>query len=846
MARKRAEADKPLAERGSALVPPQEPEQSAHSLRRLVLSEEMYRKAFFLTPDAMNITRLEDGMYVSVNHGFTQITGYEESDVVGKTSLEVDIWVQAKDRARLVQGLKNEGVVINLDAQFRTKRGTIIDGLMSAALIRLGDVPHIISVTSDITDRKNAESQLQKSEEKYRQLANDMPVFIVTYAPGGVLTFANQAIAKLVDMEPSQLVGLNFLGFLNEFDRQMVLTRLSQLTPLQPVETHEQTFQDPGGRVGFHQWTNRAFFDACGHVTHFQAVGEDITERKLAAEEIQIAATAFESRVGIAITNAKLAILKTNKAFTDITGYSAQEALGKTPNMLSSGRHGPEYYAEMWQSIVQKGTWEGEIWNRRKSGEVYPEWLTITAVRDGSGVATHYVGTFTDSTLRKVAEDQIKTLAFYDPLTQLPNRRLLMDRLAMAQTNSSRRQHRCALLFVDLDNFKTINDTAGHQAGDRLLEEVARRLSHCVREGDTVARLGGDEFVVMLEDLGSLELDAATQAEAIGEKILRALDQVYEFSGHRHYSTASIGITLFGSVKNESIDEPLKRADMAMYQAKAAGRNALRFFDPKMQAVVAARAELEAGLRRALDMHQFVLHYQPQVSTDHRVLGVEALVRWMHPQRGIVSPSEFIPLAEETGLILALGDWVLRAACEQLVMWAANPDTRHLTVAVNVSARQFHQEKFAEQVLAVLDQTGADPRSLKLELTESLLVTNVEGVIAKMNALKSHGVGFSLDDFGTGYSSLAYLKRLPLDQLKIDQGFVRNILSDPNDAAISKMVILLAESLGLDVIAEGVETRAQEQFLHSQGCRSCQGYLFSRPLQARDLEDYLHRFAGGS
>ncbi|WP_342616396.1 EAL domain-containing protein [Rhodoferax sp. GW822-FHT02A01] len=846
MTHKRAGSDKPPAERDSALAPPQDSQESAHSLRRLVLSEEMYRKAFFLTPDAMNITRLEDGMYVSVNHGFTQITGYEESDVIGKTSLEVDIWVHAEDRARLVQGLKTDGMVINLDAQFRTKRGFIIDGLMSAAVIRLGEVPHIISVTSDITDRKNAETQLQRSEEKYRQLANDLPAFIVTYLPGGVLTFANQAIAKLVGMEPPQLVGLNFLSFLNEFDRQVVQKRLSQLTPQQPVEAHEQTYVGPAGEVGYHQWTNRAFFDAGGVVTHFQAVGEDITERKLAAEEMKIAATAFESRVGIAITNAKLAILKTNKAFTDITGYSAQEVVGKTPKLLSSGRHGPEFYAEMWQSITQKGTWEGEIWNRRKGGEVFPEWLTITAVRDGAGVATHYVGTFTDNTLRKVAEDQIKTLAFYDPLTQLPNRRLLMDRLAMAQTNSSRRQHRCALLFVDLDNFKTINDTVGHQVGDRLLEEVARRLSHCVREGDTVARLGGDEFVVMLEDLSLHELDAATQAEAIGEKILRALDQVYEISGHRHYSTASIGVTLFGSVKNESIDEPLKRADMAMYQAKAAGRNALRFFDPNMQAVVAARAELEAGLRKALDQHQLVLHYQPQVSKDHRVLGVEALVRWKHPQRGIVSPSEFIPLAEETGLILPLGDWVLRAACAQLVAWSSNPDTSHLTVAVNVSARQFHQEKFAEQVLAVLDQTGADPRLLKLELTESLLVTNVEGVIAKMNKLKSHGVCFSLDDFGTGYSSLSYLKRLPLDQLKIDQGFVRNILSDPNDAAISKMVILLAESLGLDVIAEGVETQAQEQFLHSQGCRFCQGYLFSQPLQARDLEAYLHRFAGRS
>jgi diguanylate cyclase (GGDEF)-like protein/PAS domain S-box-containing protein len=713
---------------------------------------------------------------------------------------------------------------------------------MSAAVIQLGNTPHIISVARDITDRMQAEIKQQQSEEMYRRLADDIPLFIVTFAPGGILTFVNEAIAKLVCMTSSQLTGRNLFDFLNAFDRQMVQSKLAQLTPEQSVETHEQTYQAPGVGVAYHQWTIRAFFDARGCLTHYQAVGEEITARKLAAEDMQIAATAFESSVGILITNAEQVILKINKTFTAITGYSAAEATGKTPRILSSGRHGSEFFQDMWGSIVSNGTWEGEIWNRRKSGETYPEWLTITAVRNGSGVATHYVGTFTDDTSRKLAEDQMETLAFFDPLTQLPNRRLLMDRLKMAQINSARRQRKCALLFVDLDNFKAVNDTVGHQVGDQLLEEVAKRLSQCVREGDTVARLGSDEFMVMLEDLSELEIEAATQAEAIGESILSALSKVYETTtDYQHYSTSSIGVTLFGTAQNESIDEPLKRADMAMYQAKAAGRNTLRFFDPEMQAVVVARSELEAGLRKALHANQFVLHYQPQVSNGHRILGVEALVRWVHPLRGVVSPAEFIPLAEETGLILPLGDWVLQEACSQLVLWASCPEMKHLTVAVNVSARQFNQDNFFTQVLAVLERTGADPRRLKLELTESLLVTNVEGVIVKMRSLKDYGVEFSLDDFGTGYSSLAYLKRLPLDQLKIDQGFVRNILTDSNDAAISKMVIVLADSLGLDVIAEGVETQAQAQFLSDQGCRSCQGYLFSRPLTETDLEEFMRR-----
>jgi diguanylate cyclase (GGDEF)-like protein/PAS domain S-box-containing protein len=569
------------------------------------------------------------------------------------------------------------------------------------------------------------------------------------------------------------------------------------------------------------------------------AVTRDITERKQSEEALRIAATAFESQQGMVVTNAQREILRVNQAFTRITGYSADEAMGQYPSMLSSGRHDQSFYAAMSQVLESEGAWTGEIWNRRKSGEMYPEWLSISAVKDEGGVPTHFVGIFADISQHKADQEQIEALAFFDPLTSLPNRRLLLDRLKQALHASTRHSRKSALLFVDLDNFKTLNDTLGHHQGDLLLTQVTQRLKTCVRDGDTVARLGSDEFVVMLEDLSESLEEAANQAEVAGVKVLTTLSQDYPLGSVAHHNTTSIGITLFGGAQQESNEEPLKRAELAMFQAKAAGRNTLRFYDPQMQARVSAHAALEADLREAIPANQLTLHYQAQVLGGGRITGVEALLRWQHPQRGMVSPTQFIPLAEETGLILPIGQWVMETACMQLAAWATDPALCHLTIAVNVSARQFRRADFVDSVLTTLARTGATAKLLKLELTESMLVDDVEAIIAKMGALKAHGVGFSLDDFGTGYSSLTYLKRLPLDQLKIDQGFVRNIVTDPNDAAIAKMVVVLAESLGLAVIAEGVELQAQADFLAHLGCHAYQGYLFSRPLPLEALEAIL-------
>ena len=439
---------------------------------------------------------------------------------------------------------------------------------------------------------------------------------------------------------------------------------------------------------------------------------------------------------------------------------------------------------------------------------------------------------------RMATEEEIRSLAFYDPLTQLPNRRLLQERLRHAMIGSGRSGRAGALLFIDLDNFKTLNDTLGHDMGDMLLQQVGARLVRCIREGDTVARLGGDEFVVMLEGLAPESADAAPQAEAIGRKILAALNVAYDLAGRRHQGTSSIGITLFESNRH-AIDELMKRADLAMYEAKTAGRNTLRFFDPHMQTVVSARAALEHDLREGLALGQFVLYYQSQRDVNSRVTGAEVLLRWLHPERGLVAPNEFIPLTEETGLIIPIGQWVLESACRQLATWARAECSAHLSIAVNISVRQFRQPDFVGQVLQALAESGADARRLKLELTESLLMEDVEEIIGKMSALKRHGVMFSLDDFGTGYSSLSYLKRLPLDQLKIDQSFVRDVTVDPNDAAIASTIVALAHHMGLDVIAEGVETAAQADFLISIGCCAFQGYLYGPPVPLAQFEQLL-------
>jgi diguanylate cyclase (GGDEF)-like protein/PAS domain S-box-containing protein len=592
------------------------------------------------------------------------------------------------------------------------------------------------------------------------------------------------------------------------------------------------------GDVRHFEVRKKPVFNEQGQRQALVIIGRDITDKKQAEDQLRIAAATFETHEAIMITDCNANIIRVNQAFEKITGYSSAEVLGKNPRILKSGQHDRRFYSQMWQGI-QSGSWNGELWDKHKNGTVYPKELTITAVKNPAGEITQYVCIFNDITERKKAEEEIKYLAFFDYLTGLPNRRLLMDRLKHALATSVKSYKKGALLFIDIDNFKSLNDTLGHDTGDLLLKQVAQRLNECVSEDDTVARLGGDEFVIIFEGLSQQAIEAGTKTEMLGEKILARLALPYTIAEQNYYCTSSIGAVLYHRQETSS-EELLKQADIAMYQAKASGRNTLRFFDPQMQICINARVAMEADLRLALAENQFQLYYQLQIKDNRQATGAEVLLRWIHPTRGMVSPADFIPLAEESGLIVSIGAWVLETACAQLKRWENNEQTQHLQLAVNVSAKQFHQVNFVEQVSEILTLSAIKPKRLKLELTESLVLDNVDETIQKMDALRKMGVRFSMDDFGTGYSSLAYLTQLPLDQLKIDQSFVRNLGVKPSDAVIVQTIIGMANNLGIDVIAEGVETAEQCDFLQQHGCLQYQGYFFSKPVPL-DLFEKLIR-----
>lgn len=704
-----------------------------------------------------------------------------------------------------------------------------------------GSPMRMIGTLTEITERKLAQQSLLESKSRLKNLIDAIPDLIWMKDVEGVYLACNTRFEKFFGKKESEIIGKTDYDFVNEelanFFRENDKKAVDKLGPT--VNEEWITFADDG-HTELLETTKTPMFNAEDQVVGVLGLGHNITKRKQAEVELGIAAIAFESQEGMLVTDANNIILRVNRAFTTITGYTTEDVNGQTPSLLSSGRQNKHFYADMWESINHTGAWYGEIWNRRKNGEVYPEYLTITSVKNAAGITTNYVATMTDITSSKAASDEIKNLAFYDPLTHLPNRRLFFDRLYQGLAASGRSGHRGAILFLDLDHFKTLNDTLGHDIGDLLLQQVAERLTGSVREGDTVARLGGDEFVVLLEDLSEHEAEAAAQTEVIGDKILTALNINYQLNSHEYHSTPSIGATLFYD-HEVGVEALLKQADIAMYEAKESGRNSLRFFDPKMQEVINTRVSLERELHKALDQKQFELHYQIQVSSSGEPIGAEALIRWLHPDRGMISPFNFIPLAEETGQILAVGTWVLETACAQLKKWQEDKLTNKLKLSVNVSAKQFRQAEFVEQVKAVVMHHDINPALLKLELTESILLDYIDDVISKMNELKDIGIRFELDDFGTGYSSLQYLKKLPLEQLKIDQSFVRDIVVDSSDKAIVRTIIAMAQSLDLNVIAEGVETEQQRQLLMEKGCMHYQGYLFSKPVPIEEFEQLLKK-----
>jgi diguanylate cyclase (GGDEF)-like protein/PAS domain S-box-containing protein len=769
------------------------------------------------------------------------LLGYSESEIDDDFA-EWERHIHREDRAKVLAALQDhldgktqafisEYRVLCKDGSYKTmlNHGLVVSRNASSKPVR------VIGTLSDISERKAAESKLRMLSTAIEQ----SPTSVVITNLDAMIEYVNPCFTEATGYSLAEAVGKNPRVL------QSGLTDASVYQDMWKTLTGGHTWvgelinKRKNGELYFEEAYISPVKDINGEVSHYVAVKVDITARKLAEDNLRIAAAVFQSQEGMMVADANSVILRVNNAFTRITGYSADEVIGSTPKVLSSGMHDKVFYDAMWDALHRSGTWEGEVWNRRKNGEAYLERLIITAVRNDDGKVTNYVATITDITSSKEASDEIHHLAFYDPLTQLPNRRLLLDRLKQALAVGARTGRYGALLFLDLDHFKTLNDTLGHDIGDQLLKQVSVRLSECVRKVDTVARLGGDEFVVLLENLSSKSVDAAAQAKIIATKIQAALSRPFIIGSHEHHSTGSVGATLFVDQEQTGVEAILKQADIAMYQAKDSGRNAIRFFDQDMQDAVIARANLEQELRVAIAQKQFQLHFQPQVDPKGAILGAEVLVRWIHPRLGIVAPGHFIDLAEDTGLILPIGEWVLNAACAKLKAWQEHSYTKSLTLSVNVSAKQFRQADFVEQVQSFINEYAINPSLLKLELTESILFKDINGMISTMNTLRKLGIGFELDDFGTGYSSLQYLKKLPLSQLKIDQSFVRDIAIDSNDRTLVLTIITMAHSLGLEVIAEGVETQQQLDFLKNHGCDHYQGYLFSKPLPVDELERLL-------
>ncbi len=715
----------------------------------------------------------------------------------------------------------------------------------------------------DISERRRTIEALRASEENLAITLNSIGDAVIATDAQGRVTRMNPTAERLTGWPFDEARGRPLAEVFVMVDAQTrtVLANPAQLVMQcgEVVGLAQHTLLLARGGEEHHIADSAApIRNAAGEIIGVVLVVSDVTEQyrtEATLHETQAILTAAmdQTPVGIAIADAPDGAVR----YVNDAGLALR---GLDRSHFVKGRCIDEYYTgfsffgaderalvprdlPLARAVFCGESGEREFVVRHADGSEYTYVSRAAPIRDAQGRVVAAIAVFVDVTEKKLAEDEIKRLAFYDQLTGLPNRRLLLDRLNHALATQSRHQRSGALLFVDLDNFKTINDTLGHDLGDELLKEVAERLTTNVRAGDTVARIGGDEFVVLLDDLSPLAEEAARQAENVGEKILDKLNQEYRFDQQLQRSSASVGIALFEP--GIEVDELFKRADLAMYQAKNAGRNTLCFFDPKMQAMVRARLALEAGLREAIDAGRFFLLYQPQVDAAGTVFGAEALLRWQRGDGVVVAPGEFIALAEESGLILAIGAWVIDAACRQLVAWAQREQTAVLTLSINVSARQFHHPDFVAQVTSALERSGADPRRLKLELTESQLLDDIDDVIAKMSALRAVGVRFSLDDFGTGYSSLAYLKRLPLDQLKIDRSFVRDLLTGVNDGAIVRTVVALGNSLGLSVIAEGVETAEQQRRLADLGCLCYQGYLFGRPQRIEQFEKDLVSFPVG-
>ena len=682
--------------------------------------------------------------------------------------------------------------------------------------------------------RQHAERELQLRD---RALAAAVNGVIITQADGDMpVVYVNPAVERITGYPAGEIVGRNCRFLQNDDHDQADIARLHEaLSRGEPCMAVLRNYRKDGSLF----WNRMSIWpvkDPQGDTTHFVGIQEDITEQRQADERLRQAAAVFDSSTeGMMITDLSATIIEVNRAFVEITGYERDEVIGQPTRLLRSGQHPPSFYQTLWRSLIDTGQWRGEVWNRRKNGEIYPEWLTLSTVRDAPGAPLFYAGVFSDITTVKQSAQQLEHLAHHDPLTDLPNRMLLNARLDHAIDHANRSGASLAVLFLDLDRFKNINDVYGHPFGDQLLRQVADRLRACVRLDDTVARLGGDEFVVLLE-----EIKEPHSAVLVAEKIQLALNQPFAIELREQFVTASIGISIFPRDGTEAA-ELIRNADAAMYQVKEGGRFGFAFYTPELTQKAAERVRLENDLHKALDLDQFQLHYQPQVElSSGRITGVEALVRWQHPDRGLLYPSAFIAIAEESGLMPRIGRWILHAACQQARQWL-DEGIDFGRIGVNIAASQLRRGDLVALTRDTLASTALPADKLELEVTEGFIMQQAAEAIPRLDALRQLGVAIAIDDFGTGYSSLSYLKRLPVTRLKIDQSFVRDIPGDKEDAAITRAIIALANSMGLDVIAEGVESTEQVAFLVAEGCHLAQGHHFSPAEPASTLTLWMRR-----
>ena len=727
----------------------------------------------------------------------------------------------------VVSGTIGEEAVIDL------LRAGVADYVSKSNFTRL--VPAIDRAVAAVATRRareHAERELQLRDRALSAAANGV---IITRAGDDMpAVYLNPAFEAITGYRADEILGRN-LRMLQGDDRDQ-----PEIAKIRAALAHGRSchavlrnYRKNGG-LFWNRMSIRPVKDAGGQVSHFVGIVEDITTQRQADERLRQAAAVFDSSTeGMMITDLSARIIEVNRAFSEITGYRRDEVIGQPTSLLRSGQHPPQFYQAMWHSLHETGQWRGEVWNRRKNGELYPEWLTLSTVRSADGTPLFYAGVFSDITSVKQSAQKLEHLALHDPLTDLPNRMLFNARLNHAIEHATRSGASLAVLFVDLDRFKNINDVYGHPFGDELLRQVAARLRECVRLDDTVARLGGDEFVVLLE-----EVKAPHSAVLVAEKIQLSLNQPFAIDLREQFVTASIGISLFPR-DGQDAAELIRNADAAMYQVKEAGRFGFAFYTPELTQKAAERVRLENDLHKALDLDQFVLHYQPQVELHSgKMAGVEALVRWAHPERGLLAPSAFIPIAEECGLMPRIGRWILEHACAQARRWL-DAGVTFDRISVNLAASQLRRGDLVSLIRDTLAATGLPADRLELEITEGFVMQQAADPIARLEALRQLGVAIAIDDFGTGYSSLSYLKRLPVTRLKIDRSFVRDIPDDPDDAAIARAIIALAQSLSLDVIAEGVESAAQAAFLLAEGCRLGQGFHFSRAVSADALARWV-------